>query len=107
MLLLARLVRMITAAVVVVIVAAIVLHLLDANARNDLVGTVYDVAGWLVDPFKGIFSIDGENARIAVNWGLGAVVYGIVGGLIPSLLARAALSGSRRAGHGGRDRAAY
>jgi hypothetical protein len=96
MLLLARLVRMITAAVVVVIVAGIVLHLLEANAGNVLVSAVYDVAGWLVTPFKGLFSIDGEKLRIAVNWGIAAIVYGIVGSVIASLLARAALRGRHR-----------
>ena len=102
MLMLARLVRMLTAAVVVVIVAGIVLHLLDANSGNALVSLVYDVAGWLVTPFKGIFSFDSNKTQIVVNWGLAAVVYGIVGGLISSLIARAALAGARR-GYG-RDR---
>jgi hypothetical protein len=106
MLLLARLVRMITAAVVAVIVAGIVLHLLDANASNALVSAVYDVAGWLVTPFKGIFDLDGRHLQIAVNWGLAAVVYGIVGGLISSLLARAGLAAEDRRGYRGR-RAAY
>jgi len=100
MLMLARLVRLVTAAVVVVIVAGIVLHLLDANAGNTVVAAVYDAAGWLVDPFKNVFSIDGTKARIAVNWGLAAVVYGIAGALIASLLARAALAARDRVGRG-------
>lgn len=93
MLMLARLVRLVTALVVGVIVVGIVLHLLDANASNDIVSAVHDVAGWLVDPFKGLFSLDEQKARIAVNWGIAALVYAIVGGLIASLLARAALRG--------------
>ena len=88
MLLLARIVRLVTAAVVGIIVVAIVLHLLDANAGNALVGFVYDVAEWLVTPFKGIFSLDDAKAQIAVNWGLAAVVYAIAGGLLARLLAR-------------------
>ena len=93
MLMLARLVRIVTALVVGVIVVGIVLRLLDANASNDIVSAVNDVAGWLVDPFKGLFSLDEQKAQIAVNWGLAALVYAIVGGLIASLLARAALRG--------------
>lgn len=93
MLMLARLVRLVTALVVGVIVVGIVLHLLDANASNGIVSAVYDVAGWLVDPFKGLFSLDEQKAQIAVNWGIAALVYAIVGGLIASLLARAALRG--------------
>jgi len=97
--LLARIVRLITALVVGFIVAGIVLHLLDANGGNAIVSFVYDVAGWLVTPFKGIFSPHGAHARIAVNWGIAAVVYAIAGGIIARLLARAggmAVGGRRR-----------
>jgi xanthine/uracil permease len=89
MFLLARIVRLITAVVVGFIVVGIVLHLLDANSGNAIVSFVYDVAGWLVTPFKGIFSPDGAHARIAANWGLAAVVYALVGGVVSRLLARA------------------
>jgi len=87
LLLLARIVRLVTAVVVGAIVVGIVLHLLGANGGNAIVSVVYDVAGWLVTPFKGIFSLDGEKANIAANWGLAALVYGIVGGLVARLLA--------------------
>ena len=100
MLLLARIVRLITTLVVGVIVAGIVLHLLDANASNSIVSLVYDVAGWLVTPFKGIFSPSGAHERIAANWGLAAVVYALAGGVISRLLAGmggAAIGGRRRA----------
>ena len=96
MLMLARLVRFVTAAVVVVIVLAIVLHVLDASTSNGLVSAIHDAASWLVGPFKGLFSIDGQNLQMAVNWGLAALAYAIVGGFISSLLARAALRGERR-----------
>ena len=96
MLLLARIVRIVTAVVVGFIVVGIVLHLLDANSGNALVGFVYDVAGWLVTPFKGIFSLHGEKARVAANWGLAAVVYAIVGGLLARLLAGAGLAARDR-----------
>ena len=94
MFLLARIVRLVTAAVVGVIVVGIVLHLLGANGGNAVVSVVYDVAGWLATPFKGIFSLDGEKANIAANWGLAAVVYAIVGGLVGRLLAGMALGGT-------------
>ena len=88
MFLLARIVRLATAIVVGFIVAGIVLHLLDASGGNALVSFVYDVAGWLVTPFKGIFDLDGQKAQIAANWGLAAVVYAVVGGFAARLLAR-------------------
>jgi hypothetical protein len=99
MFLLARIVRLVTTIVVGLIVAGIVLHLLDASSGNAIVSAVYDAAGWLVTPFKGIFSPHGAHARIAANWGLAAVVYAIVGGLLSRLLARAggvAFGGRRR-----------
>jgi hypothetical protein len=83
----ARIVRLITALVVGVIVVGIVLHLLGANGGNAVVSAIYDVAGWLVTPFKSVFSVHGQKAHIAVNWGLAAIVYAIVGGLIARLLA--------------------
>ena len=96
MLTLARIVRIVTAVVVGFIVVGIALHLLDANSGNALVGFVYDVAGWLVTPFKGLFNVDGAKLQLALNWGIAAIVYAIVGGLISSLLARAGLAGRDR-----------
>ena len=107
MFLLARIVRLITALVVGFIVVGIVLHLLGANGGNAVVSVIYDVAGWLVTPFKGIFSLDSQKATTALNWGLAALVYAIVGGLIASLLARAALGRRDRDGVDGRRGVAY
>jgi hypothetical protein len=102
-LLVARIVKLITAVVVGFIVLGIVLHVLDANSGNALVSFVYDVASWLVTPFKGIFSPSDPKVKIAVNWGLAALVYAMVGGLIARLLARA--GGGLLAGRAGRRRA--
>ena len=96
MFLLTRIVRIVTALVVGFIVVGIALHLLDARASNVLVSFVYDVAGWLVTPFKGLFSPDGAKLRIAVNWGVAALVYALVGGLIARLLAGAGAGGRSR-----------
>jgi hypothetical protein len=98
MLLLARIVRVVTAVVVGFIVVGIVLHVLDANGGNALVGFVYDVAGWLVTPFKGLFSLSDSTLQIVVNWGIAAIVYGIVGGLVSRLLASAGLAERDRMG---------
>lgn len=92
MLLLARIVRIVTAVVVGFIVVGILLHVLGANGGNAVVGFVYDVAGWLVTPFKGLFSVSGAKLQIALNWGIAAVVYGIVGSLIARLLAGAGVA---------------
>lgn len=96
MLLLARIVKLVTAAVVTFIAVGIVLHVLDANSANALVGFVYDVAGWLVTPFKGIFSMQDLEAQITVNWGLAALVYAIAGGLLSRVLATAGMRARMR-----------
>jgi uncharacterized protein YggT (Ycf19 family) len=98
MLLLARIVRLVTMAVVGVIVAGILLHVLGANSSNALVSLVYDIDRPLVAPFKGLFDLKDAKAQIAVNWGIAAVVYGMVGMLIARLLAGAsfAVRGRRR-----------
>jgi hypothetical protein len=94
MIMLARIVRLVTAVVVGVIVLGILLRVLGADRGNDLVALVDDAARWLVSPFAGIFDLSREKVQIAVNWGLAALVYAIVGGLIATLLVRAAVAGS-------------
>jgi hypothetical protein len=90
---LARVVRLVTGVVVVSILVGILIHVLDANTSNAIVGFFDDAARWLTQPFHGIFSLDSSKAQLAVNWGLAAVVYAIVGGLIARLLARSAAGG--------------
>lgn len=89
MILLARIVRTVVAAVVLLIVAGIVLHLLHASGSNGIVSAVYDAGAWLVSPFANVFHPKNADVALAVNWGLAALVYAIVGGLIAGLLARA------------------
>lgn len=89
MLFLARIVRVVTAIVVGFILVGILLHVLGANGGNAVVSFIYDVAGWLVTPFKNVFSIHNAKGNIAANWGLAALVYAIVGAIISRLLAAA------------------
>jgi hypothetical protein len=90
---LARAVRLATAVVVAVILAGILIHVFEANTSNAIVSFFDDAARWLTQPFHGFFSPDGQNARIALNWGLAAVVYAIAGTLLARLLARSAMAG--------------
>ena len=95
MLAVARLIRAVTGLVVLVIVVGILLFVLSANPHNTIVSDIHDAANWLVTPFHGLFSIKGAKLHVAVNWGVAAVVYAIVGGLLASLVARAGLGGRR------------
>jgi hypothetical protein len=84
----ARIVSLITSIVVGLIVLAIVLVLLEASRKNGIVDWLIGAGDWLSQPFQNIFSLDSHKATVAVNWGLAAVVYGLVGGFIARLLRR-------------------
>lgn len=85
---LARLVMLITTAIVVLIVLAILLVVLGANESNSIVQAIQDVANFFVGPFESIFNLSNRKAEVAVNYGLAALVYFIVGSLIARLLRR-------------------
>lgn len=93
LLLIARLIRLIVGIAVLIIVAAIILRVVGANASNSIVRDVHDVGNALVGPFKNVFSIKNAKVSMAVNWGLAAVVYLIVGGFIARFIARLAPRG--------------
>jgi hypothetical protein len=87
--LLARAVQLVVSVVALIIVAGILLVVLKANPSNSIVSQVHDWARWLAGPFDGIFSFRNARVAIAVNWGIAAVVYLFVGGLIARLIGRA------------------
>jgi hypothetical protein len=74
--------------VVVIIVAGILLVVLKANPSNGIVSHVHDWARSLAGPFDGIFSFHNARVAIAVNWGIAAAVYLLIGGLIARLIGR-------------------
>jgi hypothetical protein len=84
----ARFVSLITSVVVGLIVLAIVLVLLEASRSNGIVDWLVGAGDWLSTPFHGIFSLDSHKATVAVNWGLAALVYALVGGFIARVLRR-------------------
>jgi hypothetical protein len=91
LLLIARLVMLVVWVIVAVIVAAILLRVLEANASNDIVKGIHDVGKALVGPFKDVFEIKNPKTSIAVNWGLAAVVWLVIGGIVAGILRRIAV----------------
>ena len=85
---LARIVRSLAGIIALIIIVAIVLFVVGANQSNQIVSAIHDVGAWLAGPFKNLFSIHNAKLAMAVNWGLAALVYLIVGHFIASLLAR-------------------
>jgi hypothetical protein len=73
------------------IVAAVLLRVLSANPANSIVRDIHDAGGALAGPFKNVFSLSSGKATMAVNRGLAALVYLIVGALIARLIATPAL----------------
>ena len=93
MLALARIVRLIASVVALVLIAAIVLRIAGANGANTIVHDIHSAGATLAGPFKNIFSLKSAKWTMAVNWGIAAVVYLVVGSVIASLIARMAPSG--------------
>jgi hypothetical protein len=85
---LARLVRLITRIVVLIVVVGIALVVFEANRANDVVDWLIGAAEFLVAPFDNVFDLNGRKAEVGVNWGLAALVYALVGGLIVRVLRR-------------------
>ena len=83
---LARVVRLVVGIVALIIVAGILLVVLDANATNSIVSAVHDAGRTLVGPFDGMFSFHSARVAVAVNWGIAALVYLFIGGLIARLI---------------------
>ena len=85
---LARVVHLVVSVVVLIIVVGTLLVVLKANPTNSIVSEVRDWARWLAGPFDGMFTFHSARVAVAVNWGIAAVVYLFVGGLIGRLLGR-------------------
>jgi len=85
---LARLVHLATGLAVGLIVVAIVLRVVGANAHAEIVRWLVDAGRWLTTPFHGLFSAHGDWHYI-LNWGLAALVYLVAGHMIARALARA------------------
>jgi hypothetical protein len=92
----ARVIRTIAGVVAALIVAAILLRVLGANSNNAIVSDIHDIGQTLVGPFKNLFSVSSAKATLAINWGIAAIVYLVLGHAVASVLARAAPRGRRR-----------
>ena len=84
----ARVVILVATAVAAVLVLGIVLVVLEANRSNDIVQIVRDAARFLAGPFDGLFTFDRNKVEVAVNWGIAALVWFLLGRLIARLLLR-------------------
>jgi hypothetical protein len=83
----ARLITMIASIVALILVVGIALVVLKANPSNQVVSAITDAARWLAGPFDGMFSFAKHRVEVAVNWGIAAVVWFLVGRLLARIIA--------------------
>lgn len=69
-----------------VIVLGILLILADANQRNSIVDLVLDIGRWLTQPFHDLFPRKDPEENVLINWGIAALVYFALGGLLARLI---------------------
>jgi hypothetical protein len=86
-LILARVIGAIAAIVALILLLGIVLVLLKANPANAVVEIVRDAASWLAGPLEGMFDLKRKRTEVAVNWGVAAVVWFVLGRLLARLIA--------------------
>lgn len=79
MALVARILNIVFLTIVGFIVVGIVLYVLGANDSNFVVAFILAVARFLVAPFRLLFELNDNNVQVALNWGLAAFVYLVVG----------------------------
>jgi len=94
--LIARVIGVIALIVFFILAIGILLLVLDANQGNAVVKAVTGAARWLAGPFNGLFTVGDSTTSTAVNWGIAAFVYLIVGALIAGLLRRLGTAGRAR-----------
>lgn len=82
--------------VVGIIAAGILLVVLKANPTNSIVSAVHDTARALIAPFAGMFNLHNARLGVAVNWGIAALVYLLLGYLVARLITMIGTFGLRR-----------
>jgi len=81
-------VSVVTTVVVLVLAVHIVFVVFEANTANDLVRVTGERAHDLAWQFRDIFQPADPKAEVAVNYGLGALVYLIAGRIVVGLIRR-------------------
>ncbi|MFF0522815.1 hypothetical protein ACFYTC_29270 [Actinomadura nitritigenes] len=88
--LIATVISVVTTIVVLVLAVHILFVVFDANTGNDIVhwfGARADELAW---QFKDVFQPDNAKVDVAVNYGLAALVYLVIGRIIVAVVRRAA-----------------
>jgi hypothetical protein len=95
-LLIARAVRLAVGVIALIIALGIAFVVLGASRGNTIVHHVHAWAKTLVGPFDGMFHLHSAKGTLALNWGIGLVVWLIIGSLVVRIVLMPALSLRRR-----------
>lgn len=78
----ARVIMAVALAIAFFIALAILLIALGANEGNMIVNAIIEVGRFFSTPFHAMFPQSTEVRSVVVNWGIGAIVYILIGGLV-------------------------
>ncbi len=71
--------------IALILLFGILLVLAGANRQNMIVDGVLNVGQFFAHPFEHMFTAHSAKQDILVNWGIGAIVYLVVGGVLARL----------------------
>jgi hypothetical protein len=71
--------------IALILLFGILLVLAGANRHNMIVNGVLNVGQFFAHPFEHMFATRSVKQDILVNWGIGAIVYLVVGGILARL----------------------
>ncbi|GGV32608.1 hypothetical protein GCM10010182_65490 [Actinomadura cremea] len=86
----ATVISVVTTIVVAILAVHIVFVVFEANTGNDIVHWFADRARDLAWRFEDVFRPDDEKTAVAINYGLAALVYLVIGRVLAALVRRAA-----------------
>jgi hypothetical protein len=87
-----RFVSAIFAVIAIILIVHILLVVADASTTSAIVKDIGDIAAKLAWGFKSLFSFDSAKLTVFVNYGLAALAYLLVGGVLVRLFRSASAS---------------
>jgi hypothetical protein len=78
----ATVVLVITGIIAAFIALAILLVIVDANQGNMIVNAIVEIGSFFSTPFHDMFPQRNAEMNVLINWGLAAVAYLLIGGII-------------------------
>jgi hypothetical protein len=81
----ARVIMVIATIIAGILLLDILLVWANANGNNDIVHFFMQIGSFFATPFKQLFREHSHKQDVLVNWGIAAIVYLLIGGLLARL----------------------